>query len=163
MHVLSRLLVCCFIKSIALKLTTSACRVQEWVFEASITFIKCLGGAPGGEGVLVTCSDGNVFDIFLDNPFPVSLWQHDVLVQSADLSADKDALALVDQNAQLVVVDLSRSQVSFCISLRACLIIYQRTCCCRVLLCAVLCTGSRHSPVDSFVPLTHGRPLAGAL
>ena len=109
----------CFIKSIALKLTTSACRVQEWVFEASITFTKCLGGAPGGEGVLVTCSDGNVFDIFLDNPFPVSLWQHDVLVQSADLSADKDALALVDQNAQLVVVDLSRSQVRCCISLHA--------------------------------------------
>jgi hypothetical protein len=87
------------------------CRVQEWIAESDVKFMKCIGGCPGAEGILAACGDGQVLNILLDNPFPILLWQHQTAVQLSDLSASKGSLALVDRNHDLVVVDLNRNQV----------------------------------------------------
>ena len=79
--------------------------------QAEVTFAKCLGGAPGVEGVLVGCRDGLVATIFLGNPFPVQLWQHRCAVATAAISLRRRSLAIVDDKSQLIVVDLENARV----------------------------------------------------
>jgi hypothetical protein len=87
------------------------CRIREWVFNSPITFIKCLGGAPGAEGILIGCEDGMVATVFINNPFPVQLWKHCTSVRKLDLSCERRLLAIVDSNSQLTVANCETAQV----------------------------------------------------
>lgn len=73
--------------------------------------MKCLGGAPGAEGVLIGCEDGLVSIVFINNPFPVQLWKHGSSVRKLDLSSERRLLAIVDINSQLSVVNSETAQV----------------------------------------------------
>lgn len=84
---------------------------REWVFDAVIKCIKFVGGPPSRENILVGLSNGNVLKVFIDNSFPVVLFNHSVSIDSADLSVDKKKLAIVDDNKNLTVVDLITKEI----------------------------------------------------
>jgi hypothetical protein len=88
-----------------------ACRVREWLLDSNVTFLKCLGGAQGAEGIVAACKDGQVVNIFINNPFPIKLWKHHTAVRLVDLSAQKRLLAIVDEKSQLTVINLELAQV----------------------------------------------------
>lgn len=88
-----------------------AYRVQEWTFDSDISFAKCVGGLPGAEGVLTGCSNGHVHVVYLDNAFPVLLWEHNEPIAMAALSTNKRVLALVDTGTHLSVIDLDKASV----------------------------------------------------
>ncbi|KAJ1568699.1 hypothetical protein HK405_014907, partial [Cladochytrium tenue] len=46
---------------------------REWNLEALIRYIKVTGGPRGREGLVVGLKDGQIFRIFLDNPFSIPL------------------------------------------------------------------------------------------
>jgi hypothetical protein len=87
------------------------CRIREWVLDANIRYVKCLGGPPGGEGILAGCRDGHIVTIFLDNPFPVPMWKHPTGIRCVDVSSRRTMLALIDDSSVLQVVNLQSGQV----------------------------------------------------
>ena len=61
--------------------------LREWLLESQIRYIKVVGGPPSREGMLVGLRNGQVFKIFIDNPFPILLLKQQTSVRCLDLSA----------------------------------------------------------------------------
>lgn len=86
---------------------------REWVFESSIRYFKTVGGPPRKEGLLVGLKNGDIFKIFIDNPFPILLLKQNVAIRCLDLSISKRKLAIVDDNSNLTVYDLVTKETLF--------------------------------------------------
>lgn len=65
------------------------------------------------KGLLVGLKSGNILKIFVDNPFPIPLIKHTSSVRCLDLSASRTKLAVVDENANVLVYNLI-TKVSVC-------------------------------------------------
>ena len=59
---------------------------REWVFDATVRYIKVTGGPAGGEGALIGLKDGTIVKIFVDQPFPVTVVKHARAASSAWIS-----------------------------------------------------------------------------
>jgi intraflagellar transport protein 122 len=86
---------------------------HEWSFDAPIRYSKVFGGAKGKEGLLVGLKDGNVYKVFLDNPFPILLVKHTVGIQSLDINLTRKKLAIIDDENTFVAYDLMTKQLLF--------------------------------------------------
>nr|XP_018910721.1 PREDICTED: intraflagellar transport protein 122 homolog [Bemisia tabaci] len=86
---------------------------REWLLDSLIRYIRVIGGAPGKEGLLVGLKSGQVLKIFLDNPFPVKLIKASAGIRCLDLSLYKRKLAVVDENNQCCVYDLSSKEICY--------------------------------------------------
>lgn len=53
--------------------------------------------------MLIGLVNGQVFKIFVDNPFPVSLLSTELSINSLDISAGKKKIALIDVNNQMSI------------------------------------------------------------
>ncbi len=80
---------------------------REWTMNAPVTFMKVVGGPSRKEGLLVGTEEGQVLKIFINNSFPVNLYTASAKVVSADLSASKKKLSVIDGNKNLIVIDLA--------------------------------------------------------
>lgn len=78
---------------------------REWVFDATVRYIKVTGGPAGGEGALIGLKDGTIVKIFVDQPFPVTVVKHARGVKCLDLSRDRRRVAAVDDDGVVVVYD----------------------------------------------------------
>lgn len=58
------------------------------------------------QGLLVGLKSGLILKIFVDNPFPIQLVKHSSSVRCLDLSASRGKLAVVDENANVLVYNL---------------------------------------------------------
>ena len=74
--------------------------------ESVIRYIKVIGGASGREGVLIGLKNGSVYEVFVNNPFPILLISNiQGSVRCLDLSMTKRKLAVVDEkNTCLVAI-----------------------------------------------------------
>eukprot|EP00282_Hemiselmis_andersenii_P015967 CAMPEP_0114129596 /NCGR_PEP_ID=MMETSP0043_2-20121206/11561_1 /TAXON_ID=464988 /ORGANISM="Hemiselmis andersenii, Strain CCMP644" /LENGTH=1170 /DNA_ID=CAMNT_0001222885 /DNA_START=82 /DNA_END=3591 /DNA_ORIENTATION=- len=86
---------------------------REWVLEAVIRYIKVVGGPPRREGLMVGLKNGSVFKIFVDNAFPISVVQHGTAIRCLDLSCTRRKLAVVDEQANVVVYDVQTREKLF--------------------------------------------------
>lgn len=72
-----------------------------------------VGGPPQREGLLVGLKSGQIYKIFVDNPFPIQLIKHSASIRCLDLSASRNRLAVVDENAHVLVYDLITKELLF--------------------------------------------------
>ncbi|TYZ58414.1 hypothetical protein PybrP1_004246 [[Pythium] brassicae (nom. inval.)] len=86
---------------------------REWVMESLIRYIKVTGGAQGKEGLLVGLKDGSVWQIFINNPFPIPLIHQNNPISCLDISANREKLAVVDDSHKCVVYDLATKEMLF--------------------------------------------------
>ncbi|KAJ2997530.1 hypothetical protein HDV02_005419 [Globomyces sp. JEL0801] len=86
---------------------------HQWTFESMIRYIKVAGGPKGKEGLLVGLKDGNVFKIFVDNPFPVPLIKHNLAIRCLDINLTRKKLAIVDEQSTCLVFDLQTKEILF--------------------------------------------------
>ncbi len=56
---------------------------------------------------------GAILKIFVDNPFPIPLIKHTASVRCLDLSASRNKLAVVDENAKVLVYNLITKELVF--------------------------------------------------
>ena len=61
--------------------------LREWMMESSIRYIKCVGGPPGKEGILVGLRNGHALKIFINNSFPIQLIKLQLPIRCLDISA----------------------------------------------------------------------------
>jgi intraflagellar transport protein 122 len=86
---------------------------REWNLEALIRYIKVVGGPKGREGLLVGLKNGQIFQIFVDNPFPIPLIKQQTAVRCLDLSLSRTKLAVVDEHNTCMVYDLIKKELLF--------------------------------------------------
>lgn len=86
---------------------------REWVLESVIRYIKVIGGPPNEEGLLVGLKNGSVLKIYVNNPFPISLIQQSTSIRCLDLSANRQKLAVIDENNDCLVYDLNTKELLF--------------------------------------------------
>ena len=84
---------------------------REWLMDSNIRFLKANGGLPGREGLLVGLKSGSILKLFVDNPFPITLYKHNQPILCLDLSLYRNKLAFVDDNNNLTVMDLKTQSV----------------------------------------------------
>lgn len=76
---------------------------REWVLNTSISFMTSMGGVSKKEVLLLGLSNGGVYRVNIDNPFPVLILEHSVKILQLDINKTKDKLAIVDSNKNLTV------------------------------------------------------------
>ncbi|KAJ8666894.1 hypothetical protein QAD02_008556 [Eretmocerus hayati] len=79
---------------------------REWVLDSPICYIKVVGGLAGQERLLTGLKNGQVMEIYLDNPFPAILSKVDGAVKCIDISSMKEKLAVVNDSGILTIYDI---------------------------------------------------------
>ena len=86
---------------------------REWLMESLIRYIKVIGGPMGREGLLVGLKNGQIFKIFVDNPFPMQILKQNTAVRCLDLSSNRSRLAVVDEHNTCLVYDINTKELLF--------------------------------------------------
>eukprot|EP00057_Strongylocentrotus_purpuratus_P025672 XP_011680146.1 PREDICTED: intraflagellar transport protein 122 homolog [Strongylocentrotus purpuratus] len=94
-------------------LTFKGVKDREWVMEALIRYIKVIGGAEGREGLLVGLKNGQIFKVFVDNPFPILILKQQTSVRCLDISSSRKKLAVVDEHNTCMVYDINTKELLF--------------------------------------------------
>lgn len=88
-------------------LNFSGGKEREWAMDSPVRYIKLAGGEPGREGLLVGLKSGDVYKVFVDNPFPISLASHGRSIRCLDISLSGSELAVVDDGGNLTVYSIA--------------------------------------------------------
>mmetsp|Transcript_12222 Transcript_12222/g.20266 ORF Transcript_12222/g.20266 Transcript_12222/m.20266 type:complete len:1132 (-) Transcript_12222:126-3521(-) len=88
-------------------------KIREWVLEATIRYIRAVGGPSGREAILIGLRSGDVYKIFIDNHFPILVVNHPHPIRCLDLSCSRNKLALVDEKSRVYVYDMKTKEVLF--------------------------------------------------
>lgn len=86
---------------------------REWDLGSVIRYIKVLGGPAAAEGILAGLKNGQVVEVFTDNPFPVTLVKEAHPIACLDISLMRTKLAVVDSTQRLSVYDLDSNDVLY--------------------------------------------------
>ncbi|KAI8996741.1 hypothetical protein BC832DRAFT_598279 [Gaertneriomyces semiglobifer] len=86
---------------------------REWNLDALVRYIKVIGGPRGKEGLLVGLKNGQVFQIFINNAFPIPLIKQTASIRCLDLSLTRRKLAVVDENNTCLVYDVKTKQLLY--------------------------------------------------
>lgn len=86
---------------------------REWNLEALIRYIKVIGGPQGREGLLLGLKNGQILQIFINNPFPIPLIKQQSSVRCLDLSLHRRKIAIVDEHNTCTVYDLKTKQLLY--------------------------------------------------
>lgn len=84
---------------------------NEWIFESPIRYIKVVGGPPGKEHLILGLRNGQVWEIHLDNSFPLLRASLKDGIKCLDLSQSKRKLAVVDENNFCHIFDVGTGQL----------------------------------------------------
>jgi intraflagellar transport protein 122 len=84
---------------------------REWSFDSDIKYLRVLGGAAGREALITGLKNGEIYLIYVDNQFPIMLYQHDIPIRSLDVSCNRKKLAIVDENFDIFVVEISTKNI----------------------------------------------------
>ena len=86
---------------------------REWTVGSHICYVRLTGGPPGREGLLIGMKDGSILQIFVSNPFPISIMQVDAAVVCLDLSPNRKELAVVDERGFCKVFDVREKKLLY--------------------------------------------------
>lgn len=106
----SHLLICLDNRIISYELNSSTIE-REWSFDSDIKYLRVLGGAAGREALITGLKNGEIYLIYVDNQFPIMLYQHDIPIRSLDVSCNRKKLAIVDENFDILTVEISTKNV----------------------------------------------------
>jgi len=100
------LLICLDNRIISYELKTSTIE-REWSFDSDIKYLRVIGGASGREALITGLKNGEIYMIYIDNQFPIILYHHDIPIRSLDVSCNRKKLAIVDENFDILIVEIS--------------------------------------------------------
>merc|ERR1739838_305644 len=86
---------------------------REWTLDANIRYIKVVGGPVGREALLLGLKNGQVLQIFVDNPFPNELLKINNPVRCLDLSMSRSKLAIINDKSTCLVFNINSKELLF--------------------------------------------------
>ena len=84
---------------------------REWTFDGDVTFLKVIGGPANRESLICGLSTGEVYIIYIDNQFPVLIYEHNLPLKILDISCERRKLAIIDDNSNLNVIDIKTKEI----------------------------------------------------
>lgn len=106
----NHLLICLDNRIISYELSGSRIE-REWSFDSDIKYLRVLGGAVNREALISGLKNGEIYMIYVDNQFPILLYQHDIPIRSLDVSCNRKKLAIVDENFDIFVIEINSKNV----------------------------------------------------
>lgn len=79
---------------------------RQWTLRASVRYIRVLGGPPGAEALLVGLRNGEALYVYVHQELPVPLLQHRIGIVCMDVSAERNSLAIIDEEKELNIYNL---------------------------------------------------------
>jgi intraflagellar transport protein 122 len=108
----NHLLICLDNRLLLYGLTKNTGNVErEWSFEADIKYLRVIGGAVNREALIGGLKNGEIYMIYIDNQFPVLLYQHDIPIRSLDVNCNRKKLAIVDENYDIFIVEIATKTI----------------------------------------------------
>ncbi|KAI9197284.1 WD40-repeat-containing domain protein [Polychytrium aggregatum] len=86
---------------------------REWTLDALIRYIKVIGGPPGREGLQIGLKNGQILQIFIDNPFPIPFIKQSTSIRCLDLSMGRTKLAIVDEHNTCLVYSTKTKELLY--------------------------------------------------
>lgn len=86
---------------------------REWLLDAHIRYIRATGGPAGKEGLLIGLKDGQIVQIFINNPFPIQVVQISSPVRCLDLNPARNRLAVVDDKGTCSVYNVKTKELLY--------------------------------------------------
>lgn len=86
---------------------------KEWIMDAAIRYIRVVGGPQGREGLLTGLKNGQIVQIFINNPFPINVIKLPSPIRCLDISMLRKKLAIVDDKGQCSVYDIKTKQLLY--------------------------------------------------
>uniref|UniRef100_A0A183IWB8 Intraflagellar transport protein 122 homolog n=1 Tax=Soboliphyme baturini TaxID=241478 RepID=A0A183IWB8_9BILA len=86
---------------------------REWLLNSLIRYIKVVGGIAGREALIIGLKNGQIVEIFVDNPFPVELLKITGVVRCVDLSLHRRKVAVVDEKNICFVYDIKSKELLY--------------------------------------------------
>lgn len=86
---------------------------REWLLEAAIRYIRGTGGPSGKEGLLIGLKNGQIVQIFINNPFPINIIKITTPIRCLDLSMLRQKLAVVDDKNNVLVYDIKTKRLLY--------------------------------------------------
>jgi intraflagellar transport protein 122 len=107
---------------------------RDWIMDSSIRYVRATGGPPEKEGLLVGLKNGQIVQIFINNPFPINIIKISNPVRCLDISLLRRKLAVVDDKGMCSVYDIRTKQLLYQVIItiienncfKKCLTLYQR-------------------------------------
>lgn len=94
-------------------LSFSGVMEREWALDSSIRYIRAMGGPPEKEGLLVGLKNGQIVQIFINNPFPINVLKISNAIRCLDISILRSKLAIVDDKGLCSVYDIRTKQLLY--------------------------------------------------
>jgi intraflagellar transport protein 122 len=86
---------------------------REWILDSFSRYVRSTGGPSGKEGVLLGLRNGQILQIFVNNPFPIYILKLESAVRSLDMSMNRKRLAVVDDQGICHVFDTTTKELLF--------------------------------------------------
>lgn len=94
-------------------LTFKGTMEREWIMDSSIRYIRATGGPPKKEGLLVGLKNGQILQIFINNPFPINIIKLSDPIRCLDMSMLRQKVAVVDDKGFCSVYDIKSKQLLY--------------------------------------------------
>ncbi|CDJ30789.1 WD-repeat protein, putative [Eimeria mitis] len=86
---------------------------RQWTLRASVRYIRVLGGPPGAETLLVGLKNGEALYVYVHQELPLPLLHHRVGIVCMDVSAERNRLAIIDEEKELCIYDMPSKNRSY--------------------------------------------------
>jgi len=86
---------------------------HEWTMESFIRYVRCVGGPPGNEGVLIGLKSGQVLQVYISNPFPILHMTSKSSIRCLDINSTRTKIAVVDEAFICSVYELQSQKLLF--------------------------------------------------
>ena len=90
---------------------------REWLMDSVVRYIKVMGGKVGAEGILLGLTNGQIVQIFIDNPFPLSIIKMSYPIRCLNASMLRKKFAAVDDEGNCIVYEFYSRQIVHQVSL----------------------------------------------
>ena len=91
---------------------------REWLMDSVVRYIKVMGGKVGAEGILLGLANGQIVQIFINNPFPLSIIKMNYPIRCLNVSMLRNKFAAVDDEGNCIVYDFNSRQIVHQVSLK---------------------------------------------
>lgn len=86
---------------------------REWTLDSFCRYVHATGGPAGKEGILLGLRNGQVLQIFINNPFPILIVKLESPVRCLDMSMKRKRLAVVDDQGMCHIFDMTTKELLF--------------------------------------------------
>jgi intraflagellar transport protein 122 len=81
--------------------------------DSPIRYLKLIGGPPDHETILIGLKNGGVFQLFVNNPFPIAIAKQTSMITCVDMNVNRTKIAIIDETSTLYVYNIQTKELLY--------------------------------------------------